>query len=139
MTTFPDNEDGHLLAKLAGYGLVRAYVEFDGAGDSGQIEGISIKGLDDTDDFNPALSADDRTKYFPSVKEVRHLRDLVEVIAYELMERTGQDWYNNDGGWGNVEIVPGEGRMHVDMNVRYTTSEHSSHNYSVEVEKDCHG
>ncbi len=138
MAKFPDNEDGRILAVLAAYGVVSIEATFDGGGDSGQVDEINIKGIADgtsggTDWDKIALSAEHKEQL---ETEASTVGDYISRLVDEVIERTNEDWYNNDGGHGEVEIIPGEGRIHVDMNIRYTESRHEPYDFSVEVEKD---
>jgi hypothetical protein len=58
-------------------------INFDGSGDSGQINYIH---------FNPDINDED------------NLRDRIEEFAEQLLQSTGVDWYNNEGGFGEINI-----------------------------------
>jgi len=103
-------------------------VEFSGYGDSGSIEYISA----DTDVsleqiptqvFQPGGYTFDVT--YGRIAQPHGYRDgtlydAIEAIVYEYLETTGIDWYNNDGGFGDVTLHVDEGTVEVDISTRYT-------------------
>lgn len=72
------SEIGLIIDELQAVGITDLSIEFAGSGDSGSIE-----------DVYPD----------PGV-----LRERVEDWAYKVLEGTGVDWYNNDGGHGEITI-----------------------------------
>jgi hypothetical protein len=66
--------------KLARHETV--HISFYGGGDSGSIEEVIVDG----DIYNGDLDEE------------------IQDWAHKLLEGTGVDWYNNDGGHGNIEI-----------------------------------
>lgn len=70
-----------ILDRLTLAGAENICIEFDGSGDSGTIQ--EIDGLT----RNEHITKDD-----------------LEDWAYDLIEGTGVDWYNNEGGFGTINI-----------------------------------
>jgi hypothetical protein len=134
MTKFPEDGDGPLLAMLAGYGVISAVIAFDGSGDSGNVEDAQIEMLG-SDPEKVEITEEHYKRFTPEASN-RTLPAVLEAIAYQMLERNGSDWYNNDGGWGDVRITPGTGEIFVDMNVRITTSEAYPSDFSIEVGDD---
>jgi len=125
----PD-QNYNFMTALACYGVASAVVSFDGSGDSGQIQDIYATGLSTELDSVPLRPEHAAMVANPSGAACS-LYELIETFAYTLMEATGQDWYNNDGGFGEVHIHPGLGKAWVDMNIRETTSIYSKFDYSL--------
>lgn len=127
-TQFPDCEDGQMLKLLAEHGVIEARITFSGGGDSGAIDGYyvdHISGKLDESKLNSIRLSNGHT-----------LHDHLEHIGDELLQRTGQDWYNNDGGGGTIYITPGTGRIYVAMYVNISQTEDCPVDFSVEVTCD---
>ena len=125
-----DDEDKKLLFQvLKQAGITKVTVCFDGGGDSGQIDSITAEGLIDgielrdipippdgkplSDEF-PGVMGDDNTNIY----------SLIESVCYSLLEHDSPcDWINNDGGYGEIYIVPEAESIHLDMNERIQGSE----------------
>ena len=45
--------------------------------------------------------------------------DAVKTLCYDLLEETGVDWYNNEGGFGDIYIDLDPLSIKIDMNTRY--------------------
>lgn len=85
----PD-ERRKLMESMLKQGINYIHIDFAGSGDSGSIETIMV-GRTGTDDK----------------EEVQFNSDLHTEIsdwAYSYLESTNIDWYNNDGGQGEIEI-----------------------------------
>ena len=126
-----DDQKKEVFEFLMRHGVTRIIAMFDGSGDSGQIEETKIEGL--TEDTDP------KTVYvsnFPEEAVGYRLRktptSLYEAVDYLIdafLQDTNYDWYNNDGGFGTVTLIPAAHYCHVDMNIRESTS----HNYQLEA------
>ena len=81
---------GQLKAIISGMKELKAQmceVRFDGCGDSGMVEEIIFTGAKGI-----KLKADET------------LSDLAERFCYDYLDSKGIDWYNNEGGYGNLSI-----------------------------------
>ena len=111
----------HLTAFFAAWPTTAAVLcEFDGGGDSGGITDIiPMRALD-------PCSIDDHFLQ-PKDKEAKPalalLREQVDDMAIDALDKQGVDWYNNDGGWGAVAFFR-DGRVIVSTNQRFTDSTH---------------
>lgn len=136
-----------MMNDLLNAGFKKAVVHFDGCGDSGSIECVSyykdtglvtdLTGLhsnalkDEKYPYESCSSAyNSETKRWDETWELETVsaNKLIEVIAYEKLEASNIDWYNNDGGFGEVNFFFDSKRIELDMNQRYT--EINSHNFS---------
>jgi len=116
---------------LKAAGITAVFIEFDGAGDSGQIESV-------------LASADDKPINFPattvkihaapwnqaelSVKETS-LRSAVEDLCYGYLEQSHAGWENNDGAYGEFTFHVSERRIELDFNGRYTETWSDTDNF----------
>jgi len=108
------------------HGITKLVVDFDGAGDSGQISDFLVEGLTEGNLdglFFERLISDGSRARMP-------LREAIEEFVYAIINRPGIDWYNNDGGFGRVEVVADTGQVLLEMNERFTDSKHSHWDYS---------
>ena len=100
-------ERNKLAIEMQAAGVNKVHISFSGGGDSGQVDEINITMADG---FTEPEGLDDR------------LRDF----AYKFLEGTGIDWYNNDGGQGEIEFdltsVPPAFSANVDVNETVSTT-----------------
>lgn len=80
------------ILHLKDRGVEQILIKYSGAGDSGQIDDITCSGQ---------KIGDDRSTQALSISE--EVVTKIESVGYDLLEGIG-DWYNNDGGQGNIVI-----------------------------------
>ena len=122
-----------LFALLLKFGIFKCEIDFDGSGDSGSTQDIRFEGLNEAPENITAETVVSTIQHDWTGKDLiavvkEHavkgtLKDVVEEFANGILETTGYDWYNNDGGFGTITIIPGEKKINVEMNIRITTSE----------------
>lgn len=106
-----DNRD--VMRFFASLGIIKITIDFDGSGDSGQVNDISIEGL-----------VDKPENIKPPELGGKTIRQFVDDYADRLLEQSQYDWYNNDGGFGDITIRPGaEKPVEFNMNVRCSASQ----------------
>ena len=92
-------------------------IDFSGSGDSGQIDDIQISYVEG---HEPSMAE--------RVTLEEQLRRDLDTWAYKYLEGTGVDWYNNEGGQGQIEFdmrhPPFAFRSNVDINVVSSVTEH---------------
>ena len=121
---FTNEEDGtaEYLRAMASYGITSADVEFDGSGDDGQITDITAEGI--TDELITMCLRDEHEQLLKErYQENKTVYGLIETFVYEMLDRTEYDWFNGDGGYGNVHVEPANGVVKIDMNIRRLTAE----------------
>ena len=110
-----------IFAALAAAGIHKVTVEYDGSGDSGQIEDVWAR-----NDGDEIIS-------FPSDRKITLLSEnpdhplaeqsfeaAVETLAWDYLEQRHDGWENNDGAFGIfVFDVPGR-LITLEHNERYT-------------------
>jgi uncharacterized protein YdeI (BOF family) len=83
-----------LFASLAEKGIVKIAIGFDGSGDSGAIED-NISYYVENDDSELILSEDISSQ----------VDDQLIELGYHILDRYyDYDWYNNEGGYGTINI-----------------------------------
>ena len=97
------------VSALKGRGVQRILCDYDGCGDSGQIEGLIFIGADGKpmDNFEPAE---------PS-------RDQVRELFYDLLEVRYAGWEINDGAYGEFDWDLTTNQLLHTHNARFTECE----------------
>jgi hypothetical protein len=101
-------------------------VQFDGYGDSGQIEEIEI------DASKPQIALLDVliqiTQPLPDCSGVERfamtIRETLEHLAYAFLRETHEGWENNDGAYGDFLFDVGARTIRLAYNERITESEY---------------
>ena len=132
-----------LTEKLKPLGVVRVEVEYDGCGDSGDIQEVRalLKGtraekerpanLDGqsvtVEHFESVYNAErqdwDRKPYQATVP----LKEALSDFALDFLSFLGIDWYNNEGGYGTVVLSVADGEAKAEHNYRIESSEYEEH------------
>jgi hypothetical protein len=92
------------------YGINYIHAEFSGGGDSGEIH--EIYGMKDKDG-----NITDCTKFSPEEQGT-----VMEVFD-KYLEETNYDWYNNDGGSGDITLNIETGAIECNMSINIMSSE----------------
>lgn len=120
-----------LLFKLADLSITGIKVTYDGGGDSGAIESIGYTARpcetpddvdDEVDNYNPDLSLSDLDQ---------ELYRQLEDFAQETILNDIEDWWNNEGGWGELCICVPSGEYKINNHVRITETEDYYHDGSL--------
>lgn len=118
-----------LFDALARHGITTVTVEFDGYGDSGQIEDIAVTAGD-----QPAALPDEtiplaRAEWdVPGIVHVTHsVREAIETLVYDLLQQTHAGWENSDGAYGDITFDVTERTITLDYNERHMESDYSQH------------
>lgn len=77
-----------LFAALKDAGVTSVEIRYDGGGDSGQVEDVDFYG-DNIDE---------------SALNDKFESDLQDLATHILEQHYDYDWYNNDGGYGDIKI-----------------------------------
>lgn len=107
-------------------------ISFSGEGDSGQIDGVDVGYVADTDDTKFAALYDALRGAWVHLDDERvPLVKLIEDLTDPLLTRPGIDWWNNDGGFGkciwHVDDEPP--RIELEISERIVTTE--SHSFEL--------
>ncbi len=113
-------------------GVTRVAIEFEGSGDSGQMEqATAFSGEEETVPFPKACIEITRVD-FNEGKDTREevsLRDAIETIAYELLEQTHGGWENGEGGSGTFTFDVAGQSVTLDYDERYTETNNYVHSF----------
>ncbi len=96
-----------LLADLRALGATRAEVDYEGYGDSGNVEDVRV---------TPE-----------SIKLEEELNGRLESFGWDFAYGLNPGFENNDGGYGAFEWDIETDKIHVTHNCRYMTSDTSYH------------
>jgi len=111
-----------LFDALASAGITIINVEFDGEGDSGQINAVC------------ALAGDQQAQ-LPATKLTIHqlrwgetestpseftVEAAIEALCYDYLEQEHDGWENNDGGYGEFRIDVATRSIELEFNGRFT-------------------
>ncbi len=126
-----ENQLTSLLLQLADIGVTGIKVKYDGGGDSGAIEwiGYTTKPCETPEDVDDNMEdwADDSrlTKLDQDVYE------KIENFAESKLLNDIEDWWNNEGGWGDLCICVPSGKYIINNHVRVTSSEDYFHDGNI--------
>lgn len=120
-----------LLLRLADMGITGIKVHYDGGGDSGAIDWIGYT-------KEPCATPEDVSDNVNDWENDTNLADL-DSSAYSLIEDFAQekilddieDWWNNDGGYGDLSICVPSGKYIINNHVRITDTEDYTHEGSL--------
>jgi len=120
-----------LFEALAAAGISSVVVNFDGGGDSGQIESIEALAGDTpaelpTDAISMICALPDGSGTETDTKPVG---DVIESLAYELLTAAHPGWENNDGAYGEFLFDVAAGSISLEHNDRYVAVESYSHEW----------
>jgi hypothetical protein len=103
-----------VLTQLKIEGYTGVSISFDGSGDSGSINGATaFRG----DFILNQRVYDDYYRYEPEIT------NSLDDLGYAILANSGYDWYNNDGGYGNIHISLLTGDVQLDIRIRVTETE----------------
>jgi hypothetical protein len=106
---------------LVAAGIATVNVEFDGEGDSGQIQGIAADGSAEVPHIPVELQqAAWGTGKVDSTQTT--LRDAIERLCYDYLEQQQGGWENNDGAFGEFIFSVAERKIELEFNARFSDS-----------------
>jgi hypothetical protein len=130
-----------VLSSLLSLGATHAIVLYNGSGDSGQVEEIrvysgkneltlkssdKVRFYEGSTSFDPSVDKKDPWK--TSFKKIElSLEAALSQIAEDLLDYNGIDWYNNDGGYGEVEINLKKNKLKLKHNQRIMSENYEEH------------
>jgi len=115
-----------VLIQLADQGVTGIKIHYDGGGDSGAIENIVY-----TDKENAEFSDIDLVISWDEDKDLEKLNSSVyaniQNFAHETILDNIEDWWNNEGGYGDILIKVPSGEYIINNNIRIMNTEEYSH------------
>lgn len=118
---------------LASAGVAALVVNFDGFGDSGQIEAMTATGTKG-EMVLPEISIPYASPGSGDGDDAidRHtlpLSEAIETLCYDLLRQTHAGWENNDGAFGDFTFDVTARTISLDHNDRYTAIESYAHQW----------
>ncbi len=121
-----------LFDALAAAGITAVIVDFDGEGDSGQIQGVAAQ-ADGSSRALPEALVSIRTVSWgrDAVCSVREcpLTEAIEELCYGYLAQEHDGWENNDGAYGEFHIDVSARTIALDFNARYTDVYNSTYSW----------
>lgn len=131
-----------MFEMLKAFGASEIRISFDGAGDSGSIESCDV--YDGSTHMKPNFFVDYTeisSRYVDGRWEreektvSKPVSEALEMVCYDMLEETGIDWYNNDGGFGELYINLDKGDVNLEVNTRYTEYNTDSFTFDQDLEE----
>lgn len=117
-----ENNMTGLLLQMADLGITGLYIYYSGGGDSGAIEYIEYT----TEPFNDFSEINYQNRQ--NLKDVgRDIYQNIEDFASEKILSDIEDWWNYDGGFGDMYIKIPSGEYLINNNINYTRTESFDH------------
>jgi hypothetical protein len=115
-----------LLFKLADLGITGIKVKYDGGGDSGAIEwiGVTKKPCETPEDVNDRVEDWETESNLASIDG--YLFSQIENFADDILSNI-EDWWNNEGGFGNLCICVPSGKYIINNSIRIAETEDFFH------------
>ena len=120
-----------LFDALTPAGITAIHVEFDGCGDSGQIDDVTAWAGGKTVDLPPGTITIHSAEWGQQdlTSNTRPIRDAVEDLCYGRLEQTHAGWENNDGAYGEFQIDVVKRTIELEFNGRFTDTWTDNHTF----------
>jgi len=101
-----------ILEKLRELGATSVDISFDGCGDSGSISNITVMQADkEITELTCSVPYDEKTSTYVDGQWIERiqtknisLNEALTKYCEDALDEENVDWYNNDGGFGNLTI-----------------------------------
>jgi hypothetical protein len=123
-----ENNMTGLLLQLADLGVTGIKVKYDGGGDSGAIEwiGYTTEKCDTPGDVSDNINDWENDSNLAELDSSAY--SLIENFANEKLLSDIEDWWNNEGGFGELCICIPSGKYIINNSVRIIDYEEYFHN-----------
>lgn len=134
-----------MFKQLRAAGATSVVIYFDGSGDSGSIEYVDIfnsEGKQIKLDLQVTYPTEKSTWINEQwvneiVQKEMSIYEALEAYCYDELEKTQIDWYNNDGGCGEMRInLQDTVSIELEVNQRYTEYHTEQFNLTDELEEN---
>lgn len=119
-----------VFAVLAEAGVHRVTVDYDGSGDSGQIENVEAwTAANERIPFlsEPRIQMVSENPDHPPIE--RNLEAAVESVAWDYLDDLYSGWENNDGAFGSFVFDVPARTVTLEHNERFTDVNTTSHEF----------
>ena len=126
-----ENELTGLLLKLADLGVTGVKVYYNGGGDSGAIESIGYTKSDcaTPEEVDDEINVWDHSMSLATLDSSAY--SLIEDFAQEKLLDDIEDWWNSEGGFGELCICIPSGKYIINNHLRITDTEDYFHDGSL--------
>ena len=121
-----------LFEVFASAGIASVVVEFDGCGDSGQIEAIMAFNAANEEIVLPSTPVEIRQAVFEDLTVAvasQAPAEVIEAMAYDLLEQTHSGWEDGDGAFGRFFFAFADHSITLEFNERYVDSNYHQHEF----------
>lgn len=124
-----------VLMELGIRGITALHIYYEGSGDSGSIDYIqystdSTKDCEDAEDYYQKLEWHGGYRDGDLFKPDSHEYQIIAELAHDHVLDQQEDWWNNEGGFGDMYIEVPSGKFVIENNIRIvsidTQVEHDS-------------
>jgi hypothetical protein len=122
---------GAVFDALAAAHITRIDVEFDGEGDSGQIESITAFRGDEQTEL-PAIPIAIRQAAWGDAELAateQTLHNAVETLCYDCLEQEHGGWENNEGAYGTFVLDTEQRTIDLEFTARFVETFTSNHTF----------
>jgi hypothetical protein len=126
-----DLNKGIVFDALSVAGVTHVSVDFDGEGDSGQIENVTAHAAAEAVDFPATTVTLHRAQSGCGelTSQETPLRDAIEELCYGYLEQEYGGWENNDGAFGEFTFEVAARKIDLEFSARFTDHTHHSHTF----------
>jgi hypothetical protein len=120
-----------LFDALASTSITSIKVEFDGYGDSGQINGVAASSVDAPAELPQTMITIQTVSWGATeiLTAQSTLETAIENLCYDYLEQTHAGWENNDGGYGEFGIDVAKRSIELEFNGRFTDTWIDTHTF----------
>ena len=150
MSAFPDKDSKQLLMTLLKVmGGHKAVVGFQGGGDSGSIDDVTLLNRKDEQidiegatlpwTIKKSVWDKDESRWVTTYeKEDYPLEKILIEVTENALEETGLDWFNNDGGQGtlSIDLSQDPPQITLDVGINYTRTDDHQFDLTDEEEEE---
>jgi len=117
-----------LFKVLADAGINEVVISFSGGGDSGAIDGseaFMVTGEGDARAVTPALLPETQVNFYAYDGELEAMTvgEALERLGDQVLEGCGLDWYNNEGGQGEIIVYVDKQIVRLEIGINSMSTE----------------
>ena len=110
----------HILLNILAQGYTHIIVEYSGSGDSGAVDNMYAYKEGSVKMIEGNLTLTD----YDGIPLVTPLRDKIEEFAIKHLLDNQTDWWNDEGGGGQLIICTADGEYHLEHYVNIVTRDY---------------
>jgi len=121
-----------LFDALTTAGVLVVTVDFDGSGDSGQLEAPAAFDAENNEIEIPAIEIVVKVVDFDTgtaSEQTTTVKEFIETLAYELLEQLHGNWEDGEGAQGEFRFSTAEQTITLDYNERYVEYHHHEYEF----------